>query len=123
MGGLSEGRLEQCVVVHVRRLARWIANVMAPFAGCEQAELSLLARTHASACRRLASLRTAAWIAVGFAWGETTSESVEARRHACIAVAGRIERVKTLQTGTSDRVANMHTFAAAALTLLEESLA
>jgi hypothetical protein len=27
-----------------------------------------------------------------------------------------------LQTGTSDRVTNMHTFAAAALALLEESL-
>lgn len=43
--------------------------------------------------------------------------------HACLAVAGRIERAITLETGSSDRVANMHAFAAAALKLLAESIA
>lgn len=38
--------------------------------------------------------------------------------HACFAVAGAIERAVTLETGSSDRVANMHAFAAAALDLL-----
>lgn len=42
--------------------------------------------------------------------------------HACFAVAGRIERTATLETGSDDRVANMHAFAAAALQLLAESV-
>ena len=41
---------------------------------------------------------------------------------ACLAVAGRVERAITLETGSNDRVANMHAFAAAALKLLAESL-
>ena len=41
----------------------------------------------------------------------------------CIAVAGRVERAITLKTGSADRAANMHAFAAAALKLLAESLA
>jgi len=41
----------------------------------------------------------------------------------CLAVSGRIERARTLQTGTNDRVANMHAFAAAALQLFAEAIA
>jgi len=43
--------------------------------------------------------------------------------HACFAVAGRIERAITLETGSSDRTANMYAFAAAALEFLAECLA
>ncbi|MBI4195598.1 MAG: CinA family protein [Betaproteobacteria bacterium] len=43
--------------------------------------------------------------------------------HACFAVAGPIERALTVETGSADRVANMHAFAAAALGLLAEGLA
>lgn len=43
--------------------------------------------------------------------------------HACFAVAGLAEGSHTLETGSSDRVANMHTFAAAALDLLAEVVA
>jgi len=43
--------------------------------------------------------------------------------HACLAVCGRKEISITLKTGSSDRLANMHAFAAAGLHLLEESLA
>jgi PncC family amidohydrolase len=57
------------------------------------------------------------------ATGPTGNRYGDPAGHACVAVAGRTERVTTLQTGTSDRVKNMHTFAAAALALLEESLA
>lgn len=39
---------------------------------------------------------------------------------ACLAVAGRVERSITIETGSSDRVANMYAFAAAALKLLAE---
>ena len=42
--------------------------------------------------------------------------------HVCLAVSGRIERAVTLRTGSSDRLANMHAFAEAALRLFEESL-
>jgi nicotinamide-nucleotide amidase len=42
--------------------------------------------------------------------------------HTCLAVTGMAERVITLETGSSDRVANMRAFAAAALELLRNSL-
>ncbi|OGB95471.1 MAG: damage-inducible protein [candidate division NC10 bacterium RBG_16_65_8] len=40
--------------------------------------------------------------------------------HACLAVAGSVERAMTLETGQGDRVANMRAFAAAALDLLAQ---
>ena len=42
--------------------------------------------------------------------------------HACIAVAGPVERTATLETGSPDRQANMREFGAAALRLLAEAL-
>ena len=42
---------------------------------------------------------------------------------ACLAVAGRVERARTIETRSSDRVDNMHAFAAAALDLLAECAA
>jgi len=42
--------------------------------------------------------------------------------HACIGVAGPSERVLTLETGSSDRRANMQAFAAKALATLLEAL-
>lgn len=47
----------------------------------------------------------------------------DAAGHSCIAVAGPVERVITLETGSADRVANMRAFAAAALDLLAECIA
>ena len=49
----------------------------------------------------------------------TANRYGDAAGHACIAVAGPIERVITLETGVMDREANMWTFAKAALELLE----
>ena len=43
--------------------------------------------------------------------------------HTCIAVSGPVERVLTVETGTADRLVNMHAFTAAVLTLLGEALA
>jgi nicotinamide-nucleotide amidase len=51
--------------------------------------------------------------------GPTGNRYGDAAGHACIAVAGPIERVITLETGKGDREANMWTFAKAALDLLE----
>ena len=47
----------------------------------------------------------------------------DAAGHTCFAVSGPVERVVTLETGSSDRPGNMRAFAAAALSLLEQSLA
>ncbi|HKJ00341.1 MAG TPA: CinA family protein [bacterium] len=46
----------------------------------------------------------------------------DAPGHTCIAVAGPVERVITLETGQSDRETNMWLFADAALALLRECL-
>ena len=43
--------------------------------------------------------------------------------HACLAVAGPVERVLTMETGQTDRLANMRAFAAGALDLFAQSLA
>ena len=57
------------------------------------------------------------------ATGPTGNCYGDAAGHACIAVAGKVEDVVTLETGSKDRVANMRVFAAAALDLLERGLA
>ncbi len=51
--------------------------------------------------------------------GPTGNRYGDAAGHACVAVAGPIERAVTLETGDGDRSANMWRFAAAALELLE----
>src|SRR4029077_19379464 len=43
--------------------------------------------------------------------------------HSCIAVAGPTDRAITLETGSGDRLGNMHAFAAAALELLFDAIA
>ena len=53
------------------------------------------------------------------ATGPTGNRYGDAAGHACIAVAGPVERVMTLETGEADREANMWAFAKAALELLE----
>ena len=47
----------------------------------------------------------------------------DAAGHCCIAVTGPVELVRTIETGSADRVANMRVFAAAALALLDEAIA
>jgi PncC family amidohydrolase len=54
--------------------------------------------------------------------GPTGNRYGDPAGHACLAVSGPSERVITLKTGSSDRLANMHAFGAAALRLLEQSL-
>ena len=65
------------------------------------------------------SLRTTWGLSETGASGPTGNRYGDAAGHACIAVAGPIERVITLETGDADREANMWTFAKAALELLE----
>ena len=56
------------------------------------------------------------------ATGPTGNRYGDAAGHSCIAVVGANERAITLETGASDRRANMLAFAAAALELLESML-
>ena len=52
--------------------------------------------------------------------GPTGNRYGDSAGHSCIAVAGAVELSITVETGDSDREANMWKFAAAALELLEE---
>jgi nicotinamide-nucleotide amidase len=56
------------------------------------------------------------------ATGPTGNRYGDAAGHACLAVAGRWKASRVLETGSSDRMANMIAFANAALELLEEVL-
>jgi len=84
--------------------------------GASEAYAILLART---ARERF----DATWsIAESGATGPTGNRYGDPPGHTCIAVAGPIERVITLETGSDDRVGNMRAFAARALDLLAEIL-
>jgi PncC family amidohydrolase len=54
--------------------------------------------------------------------GPTGNRYGDAPGHACVAVAGGVERAITIETGRADRLANMRAFAGAALALLIEGL-
>jgi nicotinamide-nucleotide amidase len=54
--------------------------------------------------------------------GPTGNRYGDAAGHACIAVAGPLERAITVESGKADREANMWTFTRAALELLERCL-
>ncbi|HKF74179.1 MAG TPA: CinA family protein [Stellaceae bacterium] len=56
------------------------------------------------------------------ATGPTGNRYGDPAGHACIAVVGASEHAITVETGVADRVANMRTFARAALVLLAERL-
>jgi len=56
------------------------------------------------------------------ATGPTGNRYGDAAGHACIAIAGPVEKTRTLETGSADRLPNMGTFAQAALRLLLENL-
>src|SRR5262245_33726227 len=57
------------------------------------------------------------------ATGPTGNRYGDSAGHACIAVAGPVERVITVETRSPDREANMWAFARAALALLSDCLA
>jgi PncC family amidohydrolase len=56
------------------------------------------------------------------ATGPTGNRYGDAPGHACVAISGPVERSRTLETGSADRLQNMRTFAHAGLTLLLENL-
>src|SRR4030081_625996 len=56
------------------------------------------------------------------ATGPTGNRYGDAAGHSCMAVAGPAESAFTLETGTADRLENMHVFASTALNLLLHNL-
>jgi nicotinamide-nucleotide amidase len=73
--------------------------------------------------RTIRELLGATWgLAETGATGPTGNRYGDAAGHACIAVAGPVERAITLETGHGDREKNMWAFAKRALELLETSL-
>ncbi|HEX8165035.1 MAG TPA: CinA family protein [Beijerinckiaceae bacterium] len=56
------------------------------------------------------------------ATGPTGNRYGDPAGHACMVVSGPREDMRTLETGSPDRAANMRAFAAAALLLLEDAL-
>jgi nicotinamide-nucleotide amidase len=76
------------------------------------------------AARRVRERFASDWgLAETGATGPTGNRYGDKAGHSCIAIAGPVERAITIETGRSDRVANMRAFAAAALDLLAKSLA
>jgi len=57
------------------------------------------------------------------ATGPTGNRYGDGPGHVCLAVAGAVEKTMTMETGSADRVANMHAFALAGLNLLLECAA
>lgn len=56
------------------------------------------------------------------ATGPSGNRYGDAAGHACLAVSGALEKSRTLETGSADRIENMIAFAAAALGLLLNTL-
>jgi nicotinamide-nucleotide amidase len=91
-------------------------SAMAGMRSASEPYARLLADT---ACARLGTR----WaIAETGASGPAGNRYGDAPGHACLAVAGPNPRVLTLETGSSDRAANMQAFAVAAMTLLLDAL-
>ena len=90
---------------------------MAGMRASTEAYALLLART-------ARTRHAASWaVAETGATGPTGNRYGDAAGHSCIAVVGASERAITLETGRSDRRANMLAFGVAALDLLEAVLA
>jgi nicotinamide-nucleotide amidase len=73
--------------------------------------------------RRVRALLGTTWgLAETGATGPTGNRYGDAAGHACLAVAGPVERAITLETGRADREENMWAFARAALELFEAAI-
>jgi nicotinamide-nucleotide amidase len=73
--------------------------------------------------RRLRERLGATWgLAETGAAGPSGNRYGDAPGHSCFAVSGPIEALLTIETGSADRLGNMHVFTSAALELLGECL-
>lgn len=117
--GASRFFLAGAVVYTVTAREALLGITRADMAGIRSASepyATLLART-------LRARTGAGWaLSETGAAGPTGNSYGDPAGHACLAVAGPVEQVTTLRTGSADRAANMTAFAAAALALLEDAL-
>lgn len=95
--------------------------------GIEEAELERArsaTEPHALILARHARARfDATWgLAETGATGPSGNRYGDPAGHTCLAISGPVERAITVETGSCERLANMRTFAAAALDLLAASL-
>ena len=90
----------------------------------EMAGMRSASEPYAQLAARIVRARLGAtWgVAETGAAGPTGNRYGDAAGHACLAVSGPVEAVRTIETRSSDRAANMRAFALAALMLLDESL-
>jgi nicotinamide-nucleotide amidase len=73
--------------------------------------------------RTVRSRLNATWgIAETGAAGPSGNRKGDAASHTCIAVSGPVEMVRTIETGSENRAANMRAFALALLELLNEAV-
>lgn len=88
------------------------------------AETRSASEPYAALCaRRIREKLGASWgLAETGASGPTGNRYGDAAGHCCLAVSGPVERVKTLETGSDNREANMWLFAQSALDLLAEAI-
>jgi nicotinamide-nucleotide amidase len=108
------------VVVYTQAARRALLRVPDESLAGVRSSTEAYAAIKARAVREL--LGTTWGLAETGATGPTGNRYGDAAGHACIAVAGPVERVLTIETRVSDREANMRAFARAALELLQSSL-
>jgi nicotinamide-nucleotide amidase len=107
-------------VVYTQAARRGILRVPDDAVQGLRASTEAYARVKARAVREL--LGTTWGLAETGATGPGGNRYGDAAGHACIAVAGPVERAVTLETGHGDRETNMWLFTRAALELLEKTL-
>ena len=108
-------------VVYTRRARRSLLGIgdeaMAGLRSASEPYAALIART-------VRERHGATWgLSETGAAGPTGNAYGDAAGHSCIAVDGPAARVLTIETGSADRQANMHVFAAKALETLLDALA
>jgi nicotinamide-nucleotide amidase len=107
-------------VVYTRRARRALLQIpneaVTEMRSASEPYAGLVARTVRS------QHRTTWGLAETGATGPSGNRYGDAAGHCCIGISGPIERTMTLETGKSDRRANMYAFAAQALTELRAAL-
>jgi nicotinamide-nucleotide amidase len=108
-------------IVYTRESRRTLLDIpdsaFAGIRGVTEALAEVLAR---GTLKRFASTWSVAEVGAA---GPTGNRYGDPAGHSCIAIAGPVERALTVETASSDRVANMRAFAAAALELLSKNIA
>jgi nicotinamide-nucleotide amidase len=108
------------VVVYTQAARRALLRVPDESLAGVRSSTEAYATIKARAVREL--LGTTWGLAETGATGPTGNRYGDAAGHACVAVAGPVERVLTVETRVSDREANMWAFAKVALELLQSAL-